>query len=61
VTETYRVTAPITRFGWFVIGTLFGDKDRRAVLHRGMEETLDRLRRTVEAADAGAIPPSVAP
>lgn len=60
VTESYLVTAPITRVGWFIIGTLFGDKDRRSVLHRGMEETLDRLRGTVEAAEAGATPPTAA-
>lgn len=62
VTESYRVTAPITRFGWFIIGTLFGDKDRRSVLRRGMEQTLDQLRRAVESADEGAVPPrQVAP
>ncbi|GAB3765311.1 SRPBCC family protein [Microlunatus parietis] len=54
VIESYRVTEPITRFGWFIIGTLFGGKDRRADLRRGMEQTLDRLRRVAERSVSGA-------
>jgi hypothetical protein len=44
VTESYEVTRPISRFGWFVIGTLAGCKDRRTDLRSGMEHTLDRLK-----------------
>jgi hypothetical protein len=48
VTESYSVTKPVSRFGWFIIGTLFGRKDRRADLHAGMEQTLQRLRQVAE-------------
>ena len=43
VTESYEVTKKIPRFGWFIIGTVFGSKDRRAELRAGMEQTLRRL------------------
>lgn len=43
VTESYEVTRPVSLFGWFVIGVLFGRNDRRGDLRRGMTETLDRL------------------
>ena len=43
VTESYEVTAPVTTLGWFVIGVFYGNKDRRADLHRGMDQTLQRL------------------
>src|ERR1700690_2754703 len=29
VTESYRVTDPLSRIGWFVIGVLFARRDRR--------------------------------
>ena len=48
VTETYRVTKPVSRFGWFIIGTLFGRKDRVADLRAGMTTTLDRMRTVAE-------------
>ena len=48
VTESYTVTKPVSRIGWFIIGTLFGRKDRRTDLHRGMEQTLERLRQVAE-------------
>lgn len=48
VTESYRVIRPVTRVGWFVIGTLYGVKDDRAVLRDGMQTTLERLRELVE-------------
>lgn len=48
VSESYTVTKPVSRFGWFIIGTLFARKDRRADLRRGMEQTLERLRAVVE-------------
>lgn len=52
VAESYEVTRPITLLGWFIIGTIFGQKDRPEDLRRGMVETLDRLARLAEAAPA---------
>jgi hypothetical protein len=48
VTESYEVRRPLTRFGWFVIGTIYGCRDRRGDLRAGMRETLERLRAVVE-------------
>jgi hypothetical protein len=48
VTESYEVTKPLTRFGWFIIGTLFGRADRRTDLRAGMEQTLHWIRDTAE-------------
>lgn len=48
VTESYDVVEPIHPIGWFVIGVIFGRKDRRADLRRGMELTLQRLRDAAE-------------
>ena len=48
VTESYTVTKPVSRFGWFIIGTLAGRSDRRSDLHRGMVETLERIRQVAE-------------
>ncbi|MDT4938329.1 MAG: hypothetical protein QOG80_2000 [Pseudonocardiales bacterium] len=47
VTESYTVTKPLTIVGWFIIGGLYGLKDRRTDLRNGMNETLDRLSRIV--------------
>jgi hypothetical protein len=44
VTESYEVTKPISRAGWFIIGTFYGNTDRRSDLRAGMERTLQRLR-----------------
>ena len=54
VTESYDVTSPLTRIGWFIIGTLFGRSDRRSDLRAGMEQTLQRIRETAERPLAGA-------
>lgn len=43
VTESYAVTTPVTLFGWFIIGVVYGNKDRRSDLRRGMTQTLERL------------------
>ncbi|HEU4514816.1 MAG TPA: SRPBCC family protein [Nocardioidaceae bacterium] len=43
VAESYEVTRPVTLFGWFIIGVVYGNKDRRGDLRRGMTETLQRL------------------
>lgn len=48
VTESYRVTRPISRIGWLIIGTTAATNDRRAHLRAGMEQTLQRIRATVE-------------
>lgn len=52
VTESYRVVRPVTRLGWFVIGTLYGVKDDRALLRQGMLDTLERLRELAEQTSA---------
>lgn len=51
LTESYEVVAPLTRMGWFIIGTLFGRKDRRADLRAGMVETLRKLAAVAEQRD----------
>jgi len=56
VTESYRVTAPITRIGWFIIGTVCARRDRRTDLRIGMEQTLERLRDAAERAHKGPRP-----
>lgn len=48
VTESYEVTRQLTRVGWFIIGHIFGGKDRRAELRAGMETTLQRLAAAAE-------------
>jgi hypothetical protein len=51
VTESYEVTRPISRLGWFIIGRLYGLRDRRTDLRAGMQQTLQRIRETVERED----------
>lgn len=48
VTESYEVTRPVSALGWFVIGTLYGQRDRRADLRVGMSQTLRRLQQVAE-------------
>jgi hypothetical protein len=43
VVESYSVIRPLTVIGWFIIGVLYGRKDRRTDLQASMEATLDRL------------------
>jgi hypothetical protein len=50
VTESYEVTAKLTIVGWFIIGTLYGLKDRRSDLRASMLATLDRLAEITETA-----------
>jgi plastocyanin len=54
VTESYEVTKPLRLMGWFIIGTLYGKKDRRRDLHDTMVRTLDRLAELTEAATRSA-------
>lgn len=48
VTESYRVTRPVSWVGWILIGYVFGRRDRRTDLRQGMEQTLQRMRAAVE-------------
>lgn len=50
VRQSYEVTSPVKRFGWFIIGTLYGLKDRRAGLRADMETGLARVAALVESA-----------
>ena len=52
VTQSYRETKPITRLGWLVI-TAMSPGDRRAQLREGMEQTLGRIKATVERPVSG--------
>jgi hypothetical protein len=52
VTESYEMTEPMSRIGWFIIGVLFARKDRRADLRAGMQQTLERMRAVAEPAPA---------
>jgi hypothetical protein len=56
LTESYDVTRPISWLGWFIIGRLYGCRDRRAELRAGMNQTLQRIRETA-ARDAGTAQP----
>lgn len=47
VTESYEVTRPLSLFGWFVIGPVYGLKDRKSDLRAGMTDTLERLAKVV--------------
>jgi polyketide cyclase/dehydrase/lipid transport protein len=58
VTESYRVTVPLSWFGWFIISVLFNRRDRRTDLRNGMEETLQRMRAVAERAPSSSRPDS---
>jgi hypothetical protein len=60
VTESYEVVRPLRRVGWFVIERVYGCRDRRGDLARGMEQTLQRLGELV-AQDAAADRPAGRP
>lgn len=49
VTESYSVVRPLTILGWFIIGTLYGRKDRTSELRASMEQTLDRIAEVVSS------------
>jgi hypothetical protein len=55
VTESYEVTKRITPIGWAIMWA-FGVKDRRAELHTGMEQTLERMHNVAIAEAAAATP-----
>ena len=54
VTESYTVLKPLTIVGWFIIGTLYGLKDRQTDLHNSMVDSLDRLADLAERESATA-------
>ena len=61
VTESYRVTRPLSPIGWFIIGVVFARADRRTDLRTGMEQTLRRLRDAAEHAPKSSTTPSATP
>lgn len=54
VVESYAVTRPLGKVGWFVIDTLYGLKDRSSDLRAGMTQTLERLAVIAEGRPPGA-------
>lgn len=54
VVESYEVTKPISAFGWFILGTLYGLKDRRAELRESMARSLDRVAEICEGSSPSA-------
>lgn len=48
VTESYTVLKNLNMFGWFIIDTLAGLKDRRSDLQAGMTTSLQRIAAIVE-------------
>jgi hypothetical protein len=49
VRESYEVVRPITRIGWWIIESGSKEnKNRRAVMHSGMAQSLQRLKALVE-------------
>ena len=48
VIESYEVLKPLNWFGWFIIDTLFGLKDRQTDLRNSMAASLDRLAELTE-------------
>jgi hypothetical protein len=53
VIESYTLVKPITTFGWFIIGTVYGEKDRKTALRADMQTTLLRIKTAVEAPESG--------
>ena len=49
-----EVVKPLRLFGWFIIGTLYGMKDRKSDLRATMLRTLDRLAEMTEAKSESA-------
>ena len=49
VIESYTVIKPISTLGWFIIGTLFRETDRKTALRADMQETLLRIKAAIES------------
>jgi hypothetical protein len=60
LTESYDVTVPISRLGWFIIDGLYGCRNRRADLRAGMEHTMQRIRDILDR-DAAPTPAAGGP
>jgi hypothetical protein len=54
VVESYHVTKPLSIIGWFIIGTLYGLKDRQTDLRTNMTASLDRIAAIVESGTQSA-------
>ncbi|HXS87596.1 MAG TPA: SRPBCC family protein [Mycobacterium sp.] len=54
VIESYTVIKPITALGWFIIGIVFGEKDRKTALRADMQETLLRIKAAIESPGSSA-------
>jgi hypothetical protein len=54
VVESYTVTKNLTIVGWFIIGTLYGMKDRRSDLRASMVASLDRIAELTETSSQPA-------
>jgi ligand-binding SRPBCC domain-containing protein len=46
--ESYEVVKPVSTVGWFIIGTVYGLKDRRTDLRASMVASLDRVAELLE-------------
>lgn len=55
MTESYEVIRPISTFGWFIIDTVYGMKDRRTDLRASMAASMDRV---AELLEVSALPKS---
>ena len=51
VRQSYEVTSPVTHSGWFIIGTLYGLKDRHAGLRANMAASVARVAALAESAE----------
>jgi hypothetical protein len=49
LTESYRVTKPLSRIGWMIIEKGFGGHDRERDLRRGIHDTLDATKAAAES------------
>ena len=49
MSESYEVIKPISIVGWFIIGTLYGMKDRRSEMRASMIDSLERVADLVAA------------
>lgn len=54
VTESYTVIKPTTTFGWFIVGTVYGETGRKAALRTDIQETLLRIKAAAESCGSAA-------
>jgi hypothetical protein len=48
VIESCTIIKPISAVGWFIIGTLYAETDRKTALRADMHETLRRIQAATE-------------